>query len=737
MPIGISDHSLIYVNLKEKVQRNKPCVITFRSFKKFDKKKFLSEGSKLSWESFFENDDMDNLWNQFKSKFAHLCNTHAPKVSVRKKAKCSPWIDDNYIEMSRERDFLKKKYDETKETSYWQKYKKSRNALNNLNKKLKRQYFLNKFDTHAGDSKMTWTILNELTPRAKNSSIELNIDGTVISDPLNVANALNEHFTAAVINTDAAVHSPINLPILTKSKFVFSKVTEDEVAKELSRIVVDKAPGLDDIHPRLLKEGAPFITAPLTHMFNVSLRTGRNPPDWKKSRVTPIFKSGDKTDPGNYRPISILSSVMKVFEKLLDKQVRQYLKDNNILSKCQSGFRPLHSTNTAIIDLNDYFLKNIDEGQLTGGIYLDLKRAFDTVKYVLLIRKLSMYGFGEKEIAWFTDYFFGREQCVCINNACSDFKPVTTGVPQGSLLGPLLFTLFIDDLCKIDFDNSTKVCLYADDTAVFVRGTNPIQISNTLQEEIDKICNWLQKNCLALNIKKTKCMIIGSKGRVKNSRLDLYQNGVSIEQVDSFKYLGVMIDSYLKWDTHITMVRSKVARAIGRVHRLKHLLPKRILLLLYYSLVLPHLDYCNVIWGRTTQTNLQKLQTLQNRYARMILNAEFLTPHKQMLQTLHWQSVTQRIQYNTGLMMYKIMNDLAPAYLQSLVEKREVQNKIVTRYALACPLLIQKPRTDYYKKSFHYQGSLLWNNLPDCVRSSHSLVQYKKHIKSLSLIDRL
>ena len=230
-------------------------------------------------------------------------------------------------------------------------------------------------------------------------------------------------------------------------------------------------------------------------------------------------------------------------------------------------------------------------------------------------------------------------------------------------------------------------------------------------------------------------MIIGSKGRVKNSRLELYQNGVSIEQVDSFKYLGVMIDSYLKWDTHITMVRSKVARAIGRVHRLKHLLPKRILLLLYYSLVLPHLDYCNVIWGRTTQSNLQKLQTLQNRYARMILNAEFLTPHKQMLQTLHWQSVTQRIQYNTGLMMYKIMNDLAPAYLQSLVEKRDVQ--IVTRYAIACPLLIQKPRTDYYKKSFHYQGSLLWNNLPDCVRSSHSLVQYKKHIKSLSLIDRL
>ena len=145
-------------------------------------------------------------------------------------------------------------------------------------------------------------------------------------------------------------------------------------------------------------------------------------------------------------------------------------------------------------------------------------------------------------------------------------------------------------------------------------GTNPIHISNTLQEEFDKICNWLQKNCLALNIKKTKCMTIGSKGRVKNSKLDLYHNRVSIKQVDSFKYLGVMIDSNLKWDTHVTMVRSKVARAIGRVHRLKHLLPKIILSLLYYSLVLPHLDFCNVILGRTTQTNLQKLQ---NRYIRM------------------------------------------------------------------------------------------------------------------------
>ena len=734
MSVGISDHSLIYVNLKEKVECSKAGPITFRSFKKFDSSKFLSEGSKLTWNSFFDNDDIEYLWDQFKLKFTQLCNAHAPKISVRKKAKCSPWINEEYITLSRERDFLKKKFDETRNKSYWLEYKKSRNALNNLNKKLKKQYFFNQFNTYVGDSKMTWKILNEFSPRTMNSKLELRIDEEIISDPLSVANAFNEHFTTPVINIDS-VHPTDTSPMFTKSKFVFSTITEDDVLKELSFLATDKASGLDDIHPRLLKEGAPFISAPLTHMFNVSLKTGRNPRDWKRSRVTPVFKNGDKTDPNNYRPISIISSVMKVLEKLLDNQVRQYLKENNILSKCQSGFRPLHSTNTAVIDLNDYFLRNVDEGLLTGGLFLDLKRAFDTVRYVLLLRKLQRYGFGEHEIAWFTDYFSGREQCVCINNVCSDFRPVTIGVPQGSLLGPLLFSLFIDDLCKIDYASSTKVCLYADDTAVFVKSKNAEDISKTLQVEIDKICDWLHINCLALNIKKTKCMLIGSKGRLKNSRLSLNHKGASIEQVKSFRYLGVIIDSNLKWDEHIAMVRSKIASATGRVQRIKHYLPKRILLLLYYSLFLPHIDYCNVVWGKTTQFNLQKLQKIQNRYARMVLKADFLTPHKEMLQTLQWQSVTQRIQYNTSLMMYKIMNNLAPTYLLSLVEKRVIQ--VETRYAIACPLLIQTPRTEYFKKSLHYHGSQLWNNLPDCVRTSHSLMQYKKLTKTLSMIDRL
>ena len=733
--IGISDHSLIYVNLKERIRGNKAHFSYFRSFKNFDKLKFQSDGSEMSWECNTDNNNVEHLWDDFKTKFLKLCNAHAPKVSVRKKRKCSPWITSEYIELSRDRDYLKRKFDQTGELLYWKKYQKSRNTLNNLNKKLKKQYFFNQFQAHSGDSKMTWKILNEFAPCTKSSQIELNIDGKHFSDPLEVAEAFNEHFTTPVINTDGPVNSPSTPSMLSNSKFAFSTITKEVVADELSNLATDKAPGIDDIHPRLLKEGASFIAAPLTHMFNVSLQTARNPSDWKKSRVTPIFKSGDKTDPGNYRPISITSSVMKILEKLLDKQVRQYLKDNNILSKCQSGFRPLHSTNTAVIDLNDYLLKNIDEGFLTGAIYLVLKRAFDTVRHLLLIRKLSRYGFGAKEIAWFTDYFTGREQCVCINNECSDFKPVSIGVPQGSLLGPLLFTLFIDDICNINFDSSTKVCLYADDTAVFVRGRIAPIISQTLQAEFDKICVWLQKNCLALNINKTKSMLIGSKGRLKNSKLEVNHNDVPIQQVESFKYLGVTIDQNLKWDNHVALIRSKIARSIGRIQRIKYFLPKRILTLLYFSFVLPHFDYCNVIWGRTSQSNLLKLQRLQNRYARIVLDADFLTPHKEMLHALGWQSVTQRIQYNTSLIMYKVINNLAPVYLQQLVQEREVS--FVTRYAIACPLLIRKPRTDYFKRSFHYQGSNVWNKLPDCVRSLPSLPLYKKQVKTLSLIDRL
>ena len=456
---------------------------------------------------------------------------------------------------------------------------------------------------------------------------------------------------------------------------------------------------------------------------------------WKQTRVTPVHKAGDKMNPENYRPISVVSTVMKTFEKFIHKQLYSYLNDNNLLTDCQSGFRPLHSTCSVLLDLNEYFLRCIDEGYAIGAIFLDLKRAFDTVNHNILFNKLAKYGVQDKELSWFVNYFSDREQCVCIKGAKSAFKRVSVGIPQGSLLGPLLFTIFVNDICCIDLGVDTKLCLYADDTAVFVRSKNVNQLSQLLQSKLDLIGQWLDLNCLVMNSKKTKVMLIGSKGRLKNHTLHVMHKGTCIEHVYSFKYLGVIIDSCLKWDKHINAISLKISRIIGYIRRIKHYLPDDVMRLLYNSLILPQLDYCNVVWGRSAHCHLDKLQKLQNRYARMILKADILTPHRQMLSQLQWQTVRQRVRYQCCVYLYKIINGMTPVYLKPLVIVRFTP--FYTRYAFNSPLFVRTPRTDYYKKSFHYEVSTMWNNLPSFIRSAQSLSTFKKSCRMLSMIDRL
>ena len=257
--------------------------------------------------------------------------------------------------------------------------------------------------------------------------------------------------------------------------------------------------------------------------------------------------------------------------------------ERKILYEQQSGFRPRHSTTTALVDVRDYLLQNIEEGFLTGVLFLDLKGAFDSVSQQILIYKLSMYGFGENELNWFRDYFCDRQQCVKVSGVTSDYRPVSRGVPQGSLLGPLLFSLFINDLCELSFNINTKIVLYADDTAIFCKSRNPDVAGKILQKELIMISNWLKQNELSLNIKKTKAMIIGTNGRVKNSKINLTMNGEHIEQVHEFKYLGVIIDHHLTWKPHIDMLSSKISQTIGYINRIKKCLPQSTLFLLYNS----------------------------------------------------------------------------------------------------------------------------------------------------------
>ena len=501
--------------------------------------------------------------------------------------------------------------------------------------------------------------------------------------------------------------------------------------KELQKIDVNKAAGLDDLHPRLLKSAAPCIAEPLTHILNKSLNSGCFPSDFKNAKIVPVPKGGDSSVLSNFRPISLLSCVSKILERAVHMQLYEYLQKFELLSHRQSGFRPKHSTATCLVEITDFLLNNLDSGLITGAIFLDLKNAFDIISHEILLSKLPFYGIKTTELDWFSSYLCKRQQCVSFQGALSDFENVSSGVPQGSILGPLLFCLSINDMCNLQFENETKIALYADDTALFCKGSNFLSSQTTLQKEYDLLREWFRINQMEINANKTKVMVFGTKRKVKNQILRISHGEDYLENVTHTKYLGVTLDQSLNWSLHISNTISKINRAIACITRIKSFLTEKILAQLYYSFILPHIDYCSVVWGKCNKTDLIKLQRTQNRYARLVLNADNTTTKETLLNGLAWQSVDSRINYQYCISVFKILNDLAPYYLNDLATKRPIY--YVTRHSTLNPLFIPKPNTEFKKRSFSFVAPSIYNKLPTYIRTATTLNSFKTQIRSINL----
>ena len=284
--------------------------------------------------------------------------------------------------------------------------------------------------------------------------------------------------------------------------------------------------------------------------------------------MTPLHKSGVKDDPKNYRPISVLPVVSKVLERQIHKQLLGYFDKYNLLCKLQSGFRKQHSTETAVTFFTDEILMNMDNGLVTGCVFIDLAKPFDSVDHSTLIHKLKHYGVCDESLQWFQDYFSGRKQFVCIDSQLSEELPITSGVPQGSILGPLLFIVYINDL-----PNCMKNCsvnMYADDTALYLGGQTVDEINNSIDEDLVRLAEWLQDNKLVLNVAKTKCLLFTSqrhKEHNNNLNLNLLGNSLCIET--TFKYLGVVFDNFMTWRAHADYVCKKVATRVNILGRIR------------------------------------------------------------------------------------------------------------------------------------------------------------------------
>ena len=552
------------------------------------------------------------------------------------------------------------------------------------------------------------------------------------------ANSFNEFFTTIGENVTKSIPSvmPVNQSnpeqqgFKAPSKnFNFLQISTSTVYKKILELKTSTYLDILELDTFLLKECAHLIAPSLTHVFNLSLHHGTLPIDFKIARTTPVFKNkGSITDVSNYRPISVISHISKLLESIVKQQLLTHLIEQQLLSKNQFAYIKGRSTETALHKIIDNWLNNIDNGKITGTCFLDLSKCFDTVSHSILLEKLPNYGIIDIELNWFKSYLTDRQQLVKCNGKLSKLMNLSTGIPQGTILGPILFVLYANDI----FHNlSEGTCImYADDITLFVSGSSINQVQQRLQICVNETYTWLNNNKLLVNTSKSNTMLIGTKKRTNNCCLNIYINNALINYTDNFNLLGVYIDSDLSWKTHISHLAKKISSKIGLIKRLKPFLPNHIIQKLYSPFIQSNIDYCLTIWGRCAATYLDLIRRLQNRAAPVIsnnYNREISS--LSLCKKFGWMTISQRQKYLDGCLMFKYLRNKDFYNFKYVNNSHNHQ----TRLATSKSLLIPKPNTTYFKHSFIYSVISLWNGLPSFIKSATNLKSFKSVYKQYIL----
>ena len=413
--------------------------------------------------------------------------------------------------------------------------------------------------------------------------------------------------------------------------FCIPPIVESFILQNLHSMKCSKAAGFDKISVRMLKIAAPVIVPSLAKLMNISISSTVFPQRWKTAKVTPIYKSGDRTDTSNYRPISVLPALSKILERHVHVNLYNYFIQNKLLYSQQSGFRKYHNTETALIRIVDQLLRNLDENHVSGLLLIDYRKAFDIVDHEILMLKLGAYGLSASASRWFASYLERRRQGVSIDGKVSNWLEVPHGVPQGSILGPLLFIIYINDLPLHVLTDDVDLDLYADDTTIMTAAPiHSIQtdLENTLNRTWQDVETWANTNKLPLNQSKTKTLLITGKRLAKkisseDTKLSVVTNeGITLEQVETAKLLGLELDSELSFSSHVDKLCRKLAQRIGVLNKIKSCLPVKQRILYYNALIRSLMSYVSVVWHTCSKQDLGKVFLLQKRAGRVILDAK-------------------------------------------------------------------------------------------------------------------
>ena len=442
----------------------------------------------------------------------------------------------------------------------------------------------------------------------------------------------------------------------------------------------------------------------------------------KIAKVIPIFKKDDPSLFSNYRPISILPSLSKILEKIVYIRLYSFLTRNNLLTQIQYGFRKNYSTDYAIIQLCDKITSSLANKEHVTGVFLDLSKAYDTIDHQILLYKLEAYGIRGTALSWFKDYLCNRQQYVAFNSTESTKLMIKCGVPQGSILGPLLFLLYINDI--VNSFNLLSFILFADDTNLFYSHNDLKTLIDTLNRELVKVSLWFKCNKLSLNINKTCLMHFKSSHFVNNIQPnDVYIDNIRISDKDSTKFLGVTIDPYLNWHCHTHNILNKISRGIGILKKLKYIIPTKTLSLLYNTLILPHITYCNIVWGNSNKTNINSILLLQKKALRICTHSNYFSHSDPIFYDLRTLKVNDIHTLQSAIFMLKSNLNMLPSTFSNFFTHNNHIHSYSTRQSNDFHL--NNPKIIVAYKSIRHHGPDIWNSLPAHIKSCTSFYSFK------------
>lgn len=723
---AFSHHDLIYSSLKIRTPKPRPVILNQRNFARLDLVKLNDDASLVEWSDIELSDSIDIKVSTLQANILKLFDKHAPVHPVKLKRPPSPWLNSFIRKAMARRDRAFRMFKRDRTDLNWATYKKLRNLCNRLVRNAKRRYISEQIElsTPAG----LWKFLRSLglgKPKSLDSKISLDL------------NSLNAHFsiTPKLSHTSKqiALLQIQSIPISNIDLFVFEPVSQDRVLKIISSLK-SKAVGCDDIGRTMIMHILNSILPTITHIINFSLTTGQFPDLWRRAHIIPLPKVSNPISANQFRPISILPFLSKVIESEVHRQVTEFLSKSNLFNSFQSGFRAGHSTTTALLKVTEDIRLNMENRLVTVLVLIDFSNAFNSVDHELLLTLLPRLMLSSSVVTWFSSYLQGRRQAIRDGQVFSDWHNVEAGVPQGGILSPLLFSLFINLLAP---NIKCQYHMYADDLQLY--SAVPIhEISNAiaaLNLDLLRLQLWSDSYGISVNPNKCQAIVIGSSRQLVKINLlslpSLTYNSCVIRFTATVKDLGVIIDSNLSWSEHVKEISRKFFASFHSIIRLKNFLPVKTKIFLVNALLVPIIDYADVCFVDLNADQLNKLDRLLNTCIRFIFGLRKFDHVSEFRAKLKWLPIRERRSVRILCLLYSILNNpVTPDYLKESFTY--VSDTHVRELRSSSNLLLAFPAhdTSFRGNSFTVAAVRLWNALPTEIKKTTSKDAFKHQIRS-------